>query len=75
MRTNVIRLGAEPNQLEGRAPSVLSKVVTAVDVISKGRGTVTLGCDSNDFGPNDVERLEDQTGALPRHPVQDPRPL
>jgi alkanesulfonate monooxygenase SsuD/methylene tetrahydromethanopterin reductase-like flavin-dependent oxidoreductase (luciferase family) len=60
IRTSSIRLGAWPNQLEIRAPSVLSKIVTAVDVISKGRGIVTLACDSNEFGPNDVERLEEQ---------------
>ncbi len=73
IRTSSIRLGAWPHQLESRAPSVLAKIVTAVDVISKGRGTVTLGCDSNDFEPNDVERLEEQL-VLCRAMLDDKRP-
>ena len=73
VRTSSVRLGARPIQLEVRAPSVLSKIVTAVDVISKGRGTLTLGCDSDHFGPNDVERLEEQL-VLCRAMLDDDRP-
>jgi alkanesulfonate monooxygenase SsuD/methylene tetrahydromethanopterin reductase-like flavin-dependent oxidoreductase (luciferase family) len=73
IRTSSIRLGAWPDLLEIRAPSVLSKIVTTVDVVSKGRGTVTLACDSNDFGPKDVERLEEQL-VLCRSMLEDERP-
>ena len=44
-----------------------------MDVISKGRGTLTLGCDSDDFGPSDVERLEEQL-AICRAMFDDERP-
>jgi alkanesulfonate monooxygenase SsuD/methylene tetrahydromethanopterin reductase-like flavin-dependent oxidoreductase (luciferase family) len=73
VRTSSIRLGAWPIRLEARAPSVLAKIITAVDLVSKGRGTLTLACDSDDFGPNDVDRLEEQL-LLCRAMLDDERP-
>jgi alkanesulfonate monooxygenase SsuD/methylene tetrahydromethanopterin reductase-like flavin-dependent oxidoreductase (luciferase family) len=42
-RTNSIRLGALPRGEDRRAPSMLAKIVTGIDVISHGRSVATLG--------------------------------
>ena len=51
-----LSLGALPQGRDARAPSVLAKVVTTIDVLSHGRSIITLG-----IGPNcdgvDVQRL------------------
>jgi alkanesulfonate monooxygenase SsuD/methylene tetrahydromethanopterin reductase-like flavin-dependent oxidoreductase (luciferase family) len=57
-RTRSIRLGAIPVRPDIRAPSILTKIVTCIDVISHGRGVVTLGLDTED-GVTGVNRLEE----------------
>jgi alkanesulfonate monooxygenase SsuD/methylene tetrahydromethanopterin reductase-like flavin-dependent oxidoreductase (luciferase family) len=42
-RTDRIRLGALPRGEDPRAPSILAKIVTGIDVISHGRSVATLG--------------------------------
>jgi alkanesulfonate monooxygenase SsuD/methylene tetrahydromethanopterin reductase-like flavin-dependent oxidoreductase (luciferase family) len=42
-RTRTIRLGALPHDVDTRAPSMLAKIVTGIDVISHGRSVATLG--------------------------------
>lgn len=44
-RTRSIRLGAVPEGAEKRAPSVLAKIITGIDVISHGRGVLALTLD------------------------------
>jgi alkanesulfonate monooxygenase SsuD/methylene tetrahydromethanopterin reductase-like flavin-dependent oxidoreductase (luciferase family) len=73
IQTSSMRLGALPKQAELRAPSVLCKIVTTVDVISKGRGALALAIDAEDVGATDVERLEEQL-ALCRSMFDDDRP-
>jgi len=41
-RTHTVRLGAFPLGGDPRAPAALAKIVTSIDVISGGRGVVTL---------------------------------
>ncbi len=48
--TRTIRLGALPTGVEPRNPSVLAKIVTGVDVISHGRGVLTLRTGPEDDG-------------------------
>jgi alkanesulfonate monooxygenase SsuD/methylene tetrahydromethanopterin reductase-like flavin-dependent oxidoreductase (luciferase family) len=57
-RTHSIRLGAIPIQSDRRAPSIVTKIVTGLDIISHGRGVVTVGFESED-GVNGVNRLEE----------------
>jgi alkanesulfonate monooxygenase SsuD/methylene tetrahydromethanopterin reductase-like flavin-dependent oxidoreductase (luciferase family) len=56
VHTRSLSLGALPQHLDARAPSVLAKIVTTIDVLSHGRSIVTLG-----IGPSsdtvDVQRL------------------
>lgn len=42
-RTSRIRLGALPRGQDRRAPSMLAKIVTGIDVISHGRSVATFG--------------------------------
>jgi alkanesulfonate monooxygenase SsuD/methylene tetrahydromethanopterin reductase-like flavin-dependent oxidoreductase (luciferase family) len=53
-RTNRIRLGALSRGEDRRAPSMLAKIVTGVDVISHGRSVATLG---SELGGIDSDRL------------------
>ena len=55
-RTRSIRLGALPLGAETRAPSMVAKIVTGIDVISHGRSVVTLG-PGHEGGGLDVGRL------------------
>ncbi len=43
VRTSRLRLGALPLDGERRPPSMVAKIVTGVDVISHGRGILTIG--------------------------------
>ncbi len=58
-RTGYIHLGAVPCGAERRPPAVLAKIVTAVDVISHGRGELVLGVDP-DSGDEGIERLAER---------------
>jgi alkanesulfonate monooxygenase SsuD/methylene tetrahydromethanopterin reductase-like flavin-dependent oxidoreductase (luciferase family) len=53
-RTNRIRLGGLPRGEDRRAPSMLAKIVTGVDVISHGRSVATVG---SALGGVDGDRL------------------
>jgi alkanesulfonate monooxygenase SsuD/methylene tetrahydromethanopterin reductase-like flavin-dependent oxidoreductase (luciferase family) len=56
VHTGSLSLGALPQRADARAPSVLAKIVTTIDVLSHGRSIITLG-----IGPSsdsvDVQRL------------------
>ncbi len=43
VRTNRLRLGVVPLEGERRPPSMVAKIVTGIDVISHGRGILTVG--------------------------------
>jgi alkanesulfonate monooxygenase SsuD/methylene tetrahydromethanopterin reductase-like flavin-dependent oxidoreductase (luciferase family) len=47
-KTRSVRLGALPSGVVGRAPAVLAKIVTGLDVISHGRSILSL------FSPSDA---------------------
>jgi alkanesulfonate monooxygenase SsuD/methylene tetrahydromethanopterin reductase-like flavin-dependent oxidoreductase (luciferase family) len=55
-RTRSVRLGALPRGVDPRLPSSLAKIVTGIDVISGGRGVVTLTPGPGE-GPEAVDRL------------------
>jgi alkanesulfonate monooxygenase SsuD/methylene tetrahydromethanopterin reductase-like flavin-dependent oxidoreductase (luciferase family) len=55
-RTRRIRLGALPRGEDRRAPSMLAKIITGIDVISHGRSVATLGSGSGRGNPP-VDRL------------------
>ena len=55
-RSRSLRLGAVPPGGERRAPAMLAKIVTAVDVISHGRAVLTLGWDAGPGG-QEADRL------------------
>jgi alkanesulfonate monooxygenase SsuD/methylene tetrahydromethanopterin reductase-like flavin-dependent oxidoreductase (luciferase family) len=57
-RTASIGLGAFPLGATARSPSILTKVVTGVDVISHGRALLALGIDAGD--PEAIERLGEE---------------
>ncbi len=57
VRTAQLRLGVGTRALERRAPSILAKIVTGVDVISHGRAVLALGADGSD--PGDGGRLSE----------------
>jgi alkanesulfonate monooxygenase SsuD/methylene tetrahydromethanopterin reductase-like flavin-dependent oxidoreductase (luciferase family) len=54
--TRSLSLGALPRHVDPRAPSVLAKIVTTIDVLSDGRSIITLGTGPSP-GRMDVERL------------------
>jgi alkanesulfonate monooxygenase SsuD/methylene tetrahydromethanopterin reductase-like flavin-dependent oxidoreductase (luciferase family) len=56
VRTRSLSLGALPQHVDARAPSVLAKIVTTIDVLSHGRSIVTLGIGSSPDSV-DVQRL------------------
>lgn len=58
-RTQSVRLGALPADSEPRSPSIVCKILTAVDVISHGRSILTLGSGSG-AGSESIERLDEQ---------------
>jgi alkanesulfonate monooxygenase SsuD/methylene tetrahydromethanopterin reductase-like flavin-dependent oxidoreductase (luciferase family) len=58
-RTRSIRLGTIPLGAEQRAPSIVAKIVTGIDVISHGRSELTLGCGSGG-GESAAERLAER---------------
>jgi alkanesulfonate monooxygenase SsuD/methylene tetrahydromethanopterin reductase-like flavin-dependent oxidoreductase (luciferase family) len=53
--TGAIRLGAVAEPDQRRAPSILAKIVTSIDVISHGRAVLSL--DGDRSTPADAERL------------------
>ena len=55
VKTEQVHLGVVADRMERRAPSILAKIVTGVDVISHGRALLTLDVDSSDDA--DIERL------------------
>jgi alkanesulfonate monooxygenase SsuD/methylene tetrahydromethanopterin reductase-like flavin-dependent oxidoreductase (luciferase family) len=61
VQTDSLSLGALPLPTDARAPSVLAKIVTTIDVLSHGRSIITLGT-----GPSsdrvDVQRLAEAIG-------------
>ena len=57
VRTAQLRLGVVTHAVERRAPSILAKIVTGVDVISNGRAVLALGADGRD--PCDGGRLSE----------------
>jgi alkanesulfonate monooxygenase SsuD/methylene tetrahydromethanopterin reductase-like flavin-dependent oxidoreductase (luciferase family) len=58
VQTEHIGLGAVIGSVERRAPSILAKIVTGIDVISHGRAVLSLGVDVNgDEDSDDAVRL------------------
>lgn len=57
VRSVKVRLGVVAEGSERRAPSILTKIVTGVDVISHGRGILALDGDCNNGA--DAERLSE----------------
>ncbi len=55
VRSDRVRLGVVADGTERRAPSILAKIVTGVDVISHGRGVLALDGDCGN--ESDAERL------------------
>jgi alkanesulfonate monooxygenase SsuD/methylene tetrahydromethanopterin reductase-like flavin-dependent oxidoreductase (luciferase family) len=58
MCTRTVHLGAIPTGIDSRPPAIVAKIVTGIDVISHGRGMVTLGVDTGQG--SDVERLRER---------------
>lgn len=58
MCTRTVRLGAIPTGIDSRAPAIVTKIVTGIDVISHGRGLLTLGVDTGQG--SDIERLSER---------------
>lgn len=58
-RTRSIRLGAFPSGVAGRAPAVLAKIVTGLDVISHGRAILSVVSSSTSDG-GDGDRLTEE---------------
>jgi alkanesulfonate monooxygenase SsuD/methylene tetrahydromethanopterin reductase-like flavin-dependent oxidoreductase (luciferase family) len=56
VRTRSLSLGALPQQVDPRAPSVVAKIVTTIDVLSHGRSIITLGTGPSP-GSVEVQRL------------------
>jgi alkanesulfonate monooxygenase SsuD/methylene tetrahydromethanopterin reductase-like flavin-dependent oxidoreductase (luciferase family) len=52
---HALHLAVIPSGLDRRAPSIVGKIVTGIDVISHGRGMLTFGVDGDD--PYQVARL------------------
>lgn len=57
VRSDGLRLGVVAGSGERRAPSILAKIVTGVDVISHGRAVLALDGDCGT--PDDAERLSE----------------
>ena len=57
-RTSSVGLGVFPVGATVRPPSILTKIVTGVDVISHGRALLALGIDADD--PEAIERLGEE---------------
>jgi alkanesulfonate monooxygenase SsuD/methylene tetrahydromethanopterin reductase-like flavin-dependent oxidoreductase (luciferase family) len=72
-RTRRIRLGALPTAADRRAPSVLAKIVTGLDVISHGRSTASVRLDVG-AGPMEVERTLEAIRVC-RAVLDDPQPV
>jgi len=58
-RSRSLHLGAVPSGAERRAPAVLAKIVTTVDVISHGRGVLALGWEAEPGG-QEADRLAER---------------
>jgi alkanesulfonate monooxygenase SsuD/methylene tetrahydromethanopterin reductase-like flavin-dependent oxidoreductase (luciferase family) len=71
VRTRSVHLGVVAEGEQRRAPSILSKIVTSVDVISHGRAVLSLGCDRS--GPAVAHRL-DEALAIARAMLGDEHP-
>jgi alkanesulfonate monooxygenase SsuD/methylene tetrahydromethanopterin reductase-like flavin-dependent oxidoreductase (luciferase family) len=56
--TRTVHLGAIPTGVDSRAPAIVAKIVTGIDVISHGRGLLTVGLDTGHG--SDVERLPER---------------
>jgi alkanesulfonate monooxygenase SsuD/methylene tetrahydromethanopterin reductase-like flavin-dependent oxidoreductase (luciferase family) len=56
-RTGHVHLGAVADAGQRRAPSILAKIVTGVDVISHGRAVLAVDGDRSD--PDDADRLSE----------------
>ncbi len=57
VRTRLVHLGVVADRGERRAPSILAKIVTGVDVISHGRAVLSL--DGDGGSDSDTERLSE----------------
>ena len=69
--TGRVHLGAVADGVERRAPSILAKIVTGVDVISHGRGVLSLDADC--AGADDGERV-DEALTVTRAVLEDAHP-
>jgi len=75
-RTDAIHLGVSADRAQRRAPSMLAKIVTAVDVVSHGRAVLSLDGDAARDGDPDrlAEALEVARAVLEDdHPTFDGR--
>ena len=76
-RTSRVRLGALPRGRDRRAPSMLAKIVTGIDVISHGRSVATLGSALGSSArtgmPSVVPEIPEDSGSdtPPGHPPTD----
>ena len=71
VRTGTVHLGVVADADQRRAPSILSKIVTSVDVISHGRAIFSLDGDRSD--PADAHRLGEAL-AIARAMMEDEHP-
>ena len=69
--TVAVHLGAVAEADQRRAPSILAKIVTGIDVISQGRGVLSL--DGDRLNPADAERLGEAL-AVARAVLEDEHP-
>jgi alkanesulfonate monooxygenase SsuD/methylene tetrahydromethanopterin reductase-like flavin-dependent oxidoreductase (luciferase family) len=58
MCTRAVHLGALPTGHDNRAPAIVAKTVTSLDVLSHGRGLLTVGVDAGH--DSDIERLRER---------------
>jgi len=71
VRTETVHLGVVAEADQRRAPSILSKIVTSVDVISRGRAILSLAGDRSDA--TDAHRLGEAL-AVARAMMEDEHP-
>jgi alkanesulfonate monooxygenase SsuD/methylene tetrahydromethanopterin reductase-like flavin-dependent oxidoreductase (luciferase family) len=71
VRTGTVHLGVAVDGDQRRAPSILAKIVTSLDVISHGRAVLSLDADRSD--PADADRL-DEALAVARAVLEDEHP-
>jgi alkanesulfonate monooxygenase SsuD/methylene tetrahydromethanopterin reductase-like flavin-dependent oxidoreductase (luciferase family) len=71
VRTGRVHLGVVADGVERRAPSILAKIVTGVDVLSHGRAVLSLDADC--AGRDDGERI-DEALTVTRAVLEDAHP-